>query len=394
MKDDRFKKKFSEKSKKPLREAEPEEEEKKDPRGPRCFECSSYGHIRADCGNLKKGKGKAYDVTLSDESEEDAQDSDKFLAFVAPYIEEEDSYYSEHSDNEVELKEAYKTLYKEFEKLREGQKQHLNDLNSLQTEKSSLLFKVQELEEKLLETQLQLERVTDEKLTRMMSIQKSPNDKTGFGYVASSSNVPSSSKTVFVKPTVPELPPAVEDKQKEKVNDDFLGTQQPHSIRRPPICHHCCLSGHVRPQCSLLKAQKAKAKEEASRQAHYGARPAAQYQTPWHQASYQVPWGQASRHQNQAPWSHAPQHQRPQQRFVPAYHKGTYKNKPKQFRRPQEEQHCSGSHLDTEHDRVDDAVLPAITLWKAGLGREEQLPHEGGTCAPSRFRCSCLGFSS
>jgi hypothetical protein len=101
MKDDQFKKKFSEKAKKPLREAEPEYEENKDTRGPQCFECSSYGHIRADCGNLKKGKGKAYNVTLSDESEEDAPESDKFLAFVAPYIEEEDSYYSEHSENEV-----------------------------------------------------------------------------------------------------------------------------------------------------------------------------------------------------------------------------------------------------------------------------------------------------
>jgi hypothetical protein len=120
MKDDRFKKKFSEKAKKPLREAELEDEEKKDPRGPRCFECSGYGHIRADCGNLKKGKGKAYNVTLRDESEEDAPESDKFLAFVDPYVEEEDSYYSEHSENEVELKEAYKTLYKEFEKMREG----------------------------------------------------------------------------------------------------------------------------------------------------------------------------------------------------------------------------------------------------------------------------------
>jgi hypothetical protein len=152
MKDDRFKKKFSNKMKKPLREAEPEEEEKRDPRGPRCFECSGFGHIRADCGNLKKGKGKAYNVTLSDESEEEAPESEKFLAFVAPHVEEEDSYYSEHSENEEELKEAYKTLYKEFEKLREGRKQHLNDLNRLQTEKSSLLLKVQELEEKLLET--------------------------------------------------------------------------------------------------------------------------------------------------------------------------------------------------------------------------------------------------
>jgi hypothetical protein len=37
MKDDRFKKKFSERVKKPPREAEPEEEEKKDPRGPLIF---------------------------------------------------------------------------------------------------------------------------------------------------------------------------------------------------------------------------------------------------------------------------------------------------------------------------------------------------------------------
>jgi hypothetical protein len=77
-----------------------------------------------------------------------------FLAFVAPHVEEEDSYYSKHSDNEEELKEAYKILCIEYEKLREGRKQHLNDLNSLQTEKSSFLLKVQELEEKLLETQL------------------------------------------------------------------------------------------------------------------------------------------------------------------------------------------------------------------------------------------------
>jgi len=136
MKDDRFKKKFSEKVKKPLREAKPKEEEKKDPRRPRCFECSGFGHIRADCGNLKQGKGKAYNVTLSDESEEEAPETEKFLAFVAPLGEEEGSYYSEHSDNGEELKEACKTLYIEYEKLREGRKQYLYDLNSLQTESS------------------------------------------------------------------------------------------------------------------------------------------------------------------------------------------------------------------------------------------------------------------
>jgi hypothetical protein len=303
MRDDRFKKKFSEKVKKAPREADLEEEEKKDPRGPKCFECSGFGHIRADCRNLKKGKGKAYNMTLSDESEEEAPESEKFLAFVAPHVKEEDSYYSEHSDNGEELKEAYKTLYLEYEKLREGRKQHLYDLNSLQIEKSSLLLRIQELKEKLLETKLQLERVTNEKLTRMLSIQNSPTGKTGLGYVAPSSDAPSTSKTVFVKPSALEPPSTAEDKGKDKVNDDVPGTQKPHSIIRSPICHHCSLSGHVRPQCSLLKAQKAKAKKEVPRQANHGTRPAAQYQTPW----YHDPYHPAPRYQ--APWSHAPQYQ-------------------------------------------------------------------------------------
>jgi len=124
MRNERFKKTIFERIKKAPRESEPEEVEKKDPRGPRCFECSGFGHIRADCRNLMQGKGKAYNMTLSDESEEEeALDQEKFLAFVAPLVEEEDSYYSEHSDEDgEELKEAYKTLYVEFEKLREARK--------------------------------------------------------------------------------------------------------------------------------------------------------------------------------------------------------------------------------------------------------------------------------
>jgi hypothetical protein len=145
-----FKKKFFEKIKKGPRESKPEEAKKKCPRGPRCFECSGFGHIRVDCGNLKQGKGKAYNATLNDESKEveEAPEQEKFLAFVAPHVDEEDSY-SEHSDEDgEELKEAYKTLYVEFEKLREACKQHIHDLNSLQTEKSSLLLKIHELEER------------------------------------------------------------------------------------------------------------------------------------------------------------------------------------------------------------------------------------------------------
>jgi hypothetical protein len=57
-------------------------------RGPRCFECSGFRHIRVDCENLKQAKGKTYNVTLSDESEEEEEipaEDQKFLAFVAPH---------------------------------------------------------------------------------------------------------------------------------------------------------------------------------------------------------------------------------------------------------------------------------------------------------------------
>jgi len=67
-------------------------------------------------GILRRAKGM-HTMWLSVMKEE-APESENFLAFVAPHVEEEDSYYSEHSDNGEELKETYKTLYIEYEKLR------------------------------------------------------------------------------------------------------------------------------------------------------------------------------------------------------------------------------------------------------------------------------------
>jgi len=134
--------------------------------------------------------------------------------------------------------------------LRETCKQHIHELNSLQTERSSLLLKIQDLEKKRLETQLQLERVIDEKLTHMLSIQKSLTDKTGLGYVASSFDIPSTSKTVFVKPVVLEPPSVGLDKGKEIIGGDVLvsvkATQKLPFTRRPSICHLCGLSEHIR----------------------------------------------------------------------------------------------------------------------------------------------------
>jgi hypothetical protein len=57
----------------------------------------------------------------------------------------------------------------------------------------------------------------------MLSIQKKPTDNTGLGYVSPSTDTPSTSKTVFVKPAVPEPLPIAEDKGKDKINDDVPG---------------------------------------------------------------------------------------------------------------------------------------------------------------------------
>jgi len=120
--------------------------------------------------------------------------------------------------------------------LREKYKQQVQELNSLRIEKTTMLIKINDLENRLLETQLQFERLTDE---------KSPTDKTGLGYVTPPSDISSTSRTVFVKPTVPEPPLTVVDKRKDIISGDIPVTQKHHTVRRPPICHHYGQSKHV-----------------------------------------------------------------------------------------------------------------------------------------------------
>jgi hypothetical protein len=65
----------------------------------------------------------------------------------------------------------------------------------------------------------------------MLSIQKSPTDKTRLGYVAPPFDIPSTSRTVFVKPIVPEPPLIVVDKGKEVIGGDIQVTQKPPTNR-------------------------------------------------------------------------------------------------------------------------------------------------------------------
>jgi len=117
-----------------------------------------------------------------------------------------------------------------------------------------MLIKINDLEERLLETQLQVEKVSNEKLSHMLSIQKCPTGKTGLRYVPpSTSDTPSTSQTIFVKLVIPESPPSSANKGKNVMDGEIPVIPQPRAkvpiIRKPPICHHCGGLGYIKPKC-------------------------------------------------------------------------------------------------------------------------------------------------
>jgi hypothetical protein len=108
---------------------------------------------------------------------------------------------------------------------------------------------------------VQLERVSNEKLTHMLSIQKCPTDKTGLGYVPpSSSDSPSTSQTIFMKPVIFESLPSSVDKGKTVMKEEVPVIPQPLAKlpirRKPPTCHHCGELGHIRPKCPHRQVQR------------------------------------------------------------------------------------------------------------------------------------------
>jgi vacuolar-type H+-ATPase subunit D/Vma8 len=90
----------------------------------------------------------------------------------------------------------------ELMKMKESNQKKVMKMNTMKTERDTLLQKITDLEDKLMDAQLQLEKFSDNKLAQMLTGQKCSSDKTSLGYVATdSSNIASTSRTVFVKPS-------------------------------------------------------------------------------------------------------------------------------------------------------------------------------------------------
>ena len=133
---------------------------------------------------------------------------------------------------------------------------------------------------KSLEFDLSVTRFASSKLDQMLSVQKSPSDKFGLGFVESisvstphSTNfVPSSSSEPSVSEVVSETVKPIEvtpsrkimvDLKKSKLKESTISKDKMHG-QLTWVCHFCGKSGHIRPNYYKLQAAKRANKPKVS----------------------------------------------------------------------------------------------------------------------------------
>ena len=139
-------------------------------------------------------------------------------------------------------------------------------LNNVKIENMLLLDKVKNLKHELYVAKEQTNSSASSKLDHMLSVQKSPLDKTGLGFVESIS-VPETHSTNFFsssEPPVSEIVKPAEVTPPRKIRVDLLESKP--KTPNPPkgklhdrlacVCHFYGKSGHIRPNCFKIQVAK------------------------------------------------------------------------------------------------------------------------------------------
>ena len=124
------------------------------------------------------------------------------------------------------------------------------------------------LKAELVQVKAQLERTSSAKLDEMLSLQKSASNRTGLGYGFFSSNITSTSTTVFVPPSnnveienndvkidlssenidkgksILEAPSKQDKKEAKKPRAKKANSQKPKQ-KKQHLCHHCGVASHT-----------------------------------------------------------------------------------------------------------------------------------------------------
>ena len=202
--------------------------------GQQCFGCQGYGHVKSKCPTFLRSKGKAMAVTLSDDevsdNESGSDEDGNFITFTATAVVDESVVVEKNPSDgglseDADLQEAYnkfckvaakdamsvdlgikKIAYLELEKKILFVKLFdVNELlNNVKTENMLLLDKFKNLELELSIVKEQTNKSISSKFDHMLSVQKSPFDKTGLGFVESTS-VPKPHSINFVPSFIPPM---------------------------------------------------------------------------------------------------------------------------------------------------------------------------------------------
>ena len=262
------------------------------PARPKCFGCQGFGHMKHECPTYLKsiGKSKALAATLSDtepEDNSDIEDDEILNAFTATVnltdgiveevVEEEELVESKFKkmDDQDDIHIAYEKLSDvelDCEELSTKFDEANQTIGALRFENNFLAKKTRKFEAELFQVKSQLERTSIVKLDKMLSIQKSASDRIGLGYDFSSSNIASTSATVFVPPSnnveienneiktelasenldkgksILGAPPKLEKKDVKNPRAKKTNSQKPKQEKQH-LCHHCGAAGHTRPNC-------------------------------------------------------------------------------------------------------------------------------------------------
>ena len=214
---------------------------------------------------------------------------------VEDVVEEEELMGSkfEKMDDQDDIHTAYEKLYKlskKHEKLYRLTTKKLSDveldceelstkfdeakqtIGALRSQNNFLAKKAKKLEAELFQVRAQLERTSSAKLDEMLILQKSAADRTGLGYGFSSSNIASTSTTVFVPPSnnieiennnvktdltsenldkgksILGAPPKQDKKEGKNPRAKKANSQMPKQ-KKQHLCHCCGVVDHPQPNC-------------------------------------------------------------------------------------------------------------------------------------------------
>ena len=218
--------------------------------------------MKSECPTYLKSKDKAMAVTLSDgevcDDKSECDEDGNFIAFTATAVVSESISAEENpSDGELskdaDLQEAYNKLCKVAAKDAISVELSLKKIESLELDKNNLLVKLFDPNEllnnvktenmllldkiKSLELDLSVARSASSKLDQLFSVQKSPSDKSGIGFVESifvstphsthfvpsSSSKPSVSEVMSetVKPPISEVVKPIKISSSRKIRVDL-----------------------------------------------------------------------------------------------------------------------------------------------------------------------------